>query len=106
MGMNLMPDPKIFPIVSVNDTFFTVTGVSQICLAENPDRGDADFINDRTDLIYLARGNDAVIGSGISLNTKGGSYHIGTDNRFYGDIYAINDDAQNDSILCISEGDA
>lgn len=100
-----MPDPRIFPIESVNDTFFAVTNVSQVVLAANPERGDTDLVNDSTDVIYLARGNAAVVGSGIRLNASGGSYHIGTNNLFLGDIYAISDcGEQEESNLAISEG--
>ena len=98
-----MPDPRIWPIKNANDTFFGVTGVSQVCLADNVERGDVDFTNDSDCIIYLARGNAAVIGSGIRLNPNGGSYHIGTNNLFYGDVYAIAD-TQDECNLAISEG--
>jgi len=97
-----MPDPRIWPIPSVNDTFATVGAVSTLVLADNVNRVDADFINDSSQTIYLARGNAAVIGSGERLNANGGSYHIGTDNLFLGDIYAICADGQ--ANLSISEG--
>lgn len=99
-----MPDPRIFPITSVNDTFATVTGgVSTLVLAANPNRVDCDFVNDGDQICYLARGNAAVIGSGIRLNPNGGSYRIGTNNLFYGAIYGICllDDDNN---ITISEG--
>ena len=100
-----MPDPRIWPIPAATDTFATVTNVSAVCLVANPRRVDTDFINDSKAVIYLARGNEAVIGSGERLNASGGSYHIGTNNLFLGDIYAIADvDDQADANLCISEG--
>jgi len=108
MGISLkehnMADPRIWPVPVVNDTFFAVTGVSQICLAANPDRVDCDFINDGDAVIYLGRGNVAVVGSGLRLNPNGGSYHITTANLFHGDVYAISDDPQEGTNLCISEG--
>ena len=97
-----MPDPRIFPIPSVNDTFATVGVVSTLVLARNVNRVDCDFVNDSAQVMYLSRGNAAVIGSGIRLNPNGGSYRIGTNNLFYGEIYAICDGGQ--ANLTISEG--
>ncbi len=100
-----MPDPRIFPIKSVTDSFTAVAATSTPVLIANDARGDADFINDSGDVIYLARGNDAVVGSGIRLNPKGGSYHIGTNNLFKGIINAISDnEEQETSNLSWSEG--
>ena len=100
-----MPDPRIWPIDNVNDTFAFVGIVSTLVLATNPNRADTDFTNDGDDIIYLARGNAAVIGSGIRLNPAGGSYHIGTNNLFHGEIYGISTDAEQEGTnLAISEG--
>jgi len=101
-----MPDPRIFPIVSANDISVGVPAADVIVLQTNPNRVDADFTNDSDDVIYLARGNAAVIGAGIRLNPNGGSYHIGTNNLFHGAIHAISTNAmQGESNLCISEGE-
>ena len=54
-----MPDPRIFPITNVNDTFATVGAVSTLVLAANPKRVDCDFVNDGDEICYLARGNAA-----------------------------------------------
>ena len=97
-----MPDPRIFPITNCNDTFATVGAVSTLVLAANVNRVDCDFVNDGDEACYLARGNAAVIGSGIRLNANGGSYRIGTNNLFYGEIYAICAGGQLN--LSISEG--
>ena len=97
-----MPDPRIWPVPAVTDTFATVTNASAICLAANTRRVEADFINDGDVVIYLARGAAAVVGSGQRLNANGGSYHIGQDNLYTGDIYAICAGA--DVNLAISEG--
>ena len=70
-----MPDPRIFPIERANDS---------------------------EQIIYLARGNAAVIGSGIRINAAGGSYRIGTSNLFLGAIYGICAGGQ--ANLTISEG--
>lgn len=100
-----MPDPRIWPIEKVTDTCFTVTFASQICLAANQNRADADLTNDSAYWIYLARGNAAIVGSGIPLSPRGGSYHIGTNNLFHGAIYAIADvEEQTEANLAISEG--
>ena len=99
-----MPDPRIFPVASSTDTFAAVGIVSAIVLAANEYRVDADLTNDGDDVIYLARGNEAIIGSGIRLNPNGGSYHIGTNNLFLGDIYGISAIDQGTTNLAISEG--
>ena len=97
-----MPDPRIWPIPVVNDTFATVTNISGVALAGTPDRVDTDFINTSAYWIYLGRGNEAVFGSGEALAPRGGSYHIGVDNLFLGDITAITDGDEVN--LSISEG--
>ena len=96
-----MPDPRIWPIPSVNDTYVEVGLASTLVLGANPNRVDCDLTNDSANIIYLARGNAAVIGSGLPLMPKGGTYHIGVDNLFLGAIYGISDDEVN---LAISEG--
>jgi len=97
-----MPDPRIFPITNSNDTFATVDVVSTLILAANSNRVDCEIVNDGEEVCYLARGNPAVMGSGIRLNAMGGSYRIGTNNLWYGEIYAIC--AGGDLNLTISEG--
>ena len=99
-----MPDPRIYPINSANDTFAAVGIASAIALAANTNRVDTDLTNTSDNWIYLGRGNEAVVGSGIALSPNGGSYHIGTNNLFLGDIYAISDADQGESNLAISEG--
>ena len=84
-----MPDPRIWPIVDSNISFELVPGTSILVLAENRYRADADFTNDSNYWMYLARGEDAVVGSGYPLAPKGGSYHIGLFNLYTGNIYAI-----------------
>ncbi|KKK79512.1 hypothetical protein LCGC14_2832770 [marine sediment metagenome] len=86
-----MPDPRIFPIPNVTDTFVAVAATTTQVLAANDNRLGAEFVNDSPDVIYLARGNDAVVGSGIRLNPNGGSYGMETSNLFLGIINAISD---------------
>ena len=100
-----MPDPRIWPIENVTDTFVFVGVASTLVLAVNQNRADTDFTNDGDAIIYLARGNAAVVGSGIRLNPNGGTYHIGTNNLFHGAIYGIStDEMQEGTNLAISEG--
>lgn len=100
-----MPDPRIWPIPSATDSFTAVGPVSTQVLAANPNRVDAEFINDSASIIYLARGNDAVVGSGIRLNANGGSYGISTTNLFLGVINAIADIGEQETVnLAWSEG--
>jgi len=98
-----MPDPRIWPIVSSEISGVQVGGISLLILAANTKRADADFTNDSTCVIYLARGQDAVVGQGIRLNPNGGSYHIGTNNLWEGDVYAIGE-AQEKCNIAIIEG--
>ena len=97
-----MPDPRIWPVPSANDTFATVGVASAVVLAANPNRVDCDFINTSANWISLGRGNVAVLYSGESLAPRGGSYHIGVENLFLGAIFAIASGV--DSNLSISEG--
>ena len=100
-----MPDPRIWPIDSSEEIGVAVFGVSTQVLDANPARADADFTNDGKEVIYLARGNDAVVGTGIRLNPNGGSYHIGTNNLFLGIVNAISvNDEQDSTNLAVSEG--
>ena len=41
-----MPDPRIWPIPSVTDTFATVAAVSTLALAANINRVDTEIVND------------------------------------------------------------
>ena len=100
-----MPDPRIWPVEEVDDTFATVQGVSVEVRPANANRVECDFTNDSDSVIYLARGNAAVIGSGQRLNPNGGTYHIGIVNLWNGQINAISTFVdQEDANLCISEG--
>ncbi len=100
-----MPDPRIWPVPSATDTFVLVAGVTTLVLAADPNRLDVELVNDGAEVIYLARGNDAVVGSGIRLNPKGGSYHIGTENLFLGVVNGISvNDEQDTTNLTVSDG--
>ena len=97
-----MPEPLSWPIESVADTEVAVETGTTVVLAANPARADAVFVNNSNQPIYLARGNDAVLNTGIRLNANGGIYEINRDNIFLGAINAI---AQGGSkSLTVSEG--
>ena len=97
--------PIEWPVPSATDTFATIYGVSTLALAANPRRQDTEFVNDSTLWIYLARGNAAVVGSGIPLSPRGGSYTIGAHNLFLGNVYAIHTGGEQvEANLAISEG--
>ena len=99
-----MPIPLQWHISSVEDTFATVAGgVSTLIRAANPGRCNLVIVNDCDATVYLARGNAAVIGSGIRLNANGGSYEINELNMFFGDIYGIAT-GQDDCNVTVSEG--
>ena len=96
-----MPDPRIFPIVKITDTFATVGIVSTLVRAANNRRVWCQFTNCGDEVVYLAEGNPAVMGSGDPLYPSGVG-RIGTANMFYGEVYAICESGQLN--LAISEG--
>jgi len=99
-----MPNPTIFPINAAHTTFATVGAVSTLVLAENLRRLDCEIVNDSdpSEAVYMARGNAAVMNQGIPLTARGSSYRIGTENMWYGEVYAISEGGQVN--LTISEG--
>ena len=96
-----MPDPRIWPIPSANDVNIAVGLASGVILAANPNRVDCDITNYGAYVVWLARGNDAVVGVGLPLMPRGGSYHIGVNNLFLGIVNAI---AEDETFVAISEG--
>ena len=96
-----MPDPRIFPIVTIEDTFATVGAVSTLVRAENLRRVWCQFTNTGDEVCYTAEGNPAVMGSGDPIYPSGVG-RIQTDNMFYGEVYAICASGQLN--LAISEG--
>ncbi len=96
------PNPLTWHIDTVTDTFATVGVASAEALAENQRRVNAIFVNDSDETIYLARGNAAVVGSGIRLNANGGWFEIDENNMFKGAVNAIATGA--DANLTVSEG--
>jgi len=96
-----MPDPRIFPIVSAENDYVTVTAVSTVVRPANHHRADLELVNDGDNVIYLSRGDEAVIGEGMRINPNGGSYRIGTNNMYYGAINGISEGLTN---MSFSEG--
>ncbi len=98
-----MPDPRIHPIDSETPTAVVAPAASAIVLADNPHRVGVDIVNfsDPSEPVSLGFGVDAVLGTGKTLTAYGGSYHMGTDNLYLGDIYAIS--ASGNANLSISE---
>jgi len=99
-----MPDPRIFPIEDSRIDSQPVDNVSGVILNANQSRCDCDLTNVGTEFAFLARGEAAVLLSGIPLTPNGGTYHIGTNNMWYGTIEAIC--VNGNAIIAISEGDA
>ncbi len=89
-----MPDPRIWPIAKSAISGVDVGAVSILVMAANPNRADADFTNDCDCVMYLARGEAAVANQGIRINPNGGTYHIGTNNMWEGEVYAITVESQ------------
>ena len=96
-----MPDPRIFPIETMEDTFATVGAVSTLVRDANRRRVFCQFVNCGDEVCYLSEGNAAVMGSGDAIYPSGIA-RIETDNMFYGEIYAICETG--DLNLAISEG--
>ena len=98
-----MPDPRIHPIDSETPSAIVAPAASGIVLAANAHRVGADIVNysNPSEAISLGFGVDAVLGAGKTLTAIGGSYHMGTDNLYHGDIYAIS--ASGTAALSISE---
>jgi len=96
-----MPDPRIFPIPDVNNNYVTVLLVSTEILPANTHRVDLELVNDSDQIIYISRGEAAVIGNGIRLNANGGSYTMDTQNLYLGAFYGI---AEGFANITYSEG--
>ncbi len=96
-----MTNPRLWPVGSSVETSPSVGPGSVLVLAANASRADADIVNNGATVVYLARGSAAVLNNGPRLNPRGGSYHIGTNNLFLGDVYGISSDECN---LSVSEG--
>ena len=84
-------DPTKFPVRNSIESAAVAQNPSIVVLADNSERMEAELVNisNPTEIIYLARGQAAVMGAGIALTATGSSYRIGTDNLFTGDIYGI-----------------
>lgn len=80
------------------NTFATVGVTSVLALAANDARLSSTFTNDSNKTIYLSKGQAAVVGSGIRLNSSGGALII---DDYAGDIYAISTEASKN--LCVNE---
>ena len=99
-----MPDPRIFPIERANDGHAGVTDVSIIIVPANEHRADLKIVNDLDVVVYLARGNVAVVGDGMRLNANGGAFNMDTQDLFLGYITAICNPNEDGSVT-ISEGE-
>ncbi len=86
-----MVDPLIWPWETENAPATVVGAASTLVLAANPNRTGLDLVNlsDPAEAISLRFGGAAVAGQGKVLTVYGSTYHMGTDNLFLGEIYAI-----------------
>jgi len=86
-----MPDPRIYPVVVENTGAVSVTNVSTLVLAANGRRTGLDLTNltDPSEAISLAFGQAAVNGEGKIMTAFGSTFHMGTNNLWTGEIYAI-----------------
>jgi len=75
---------------------------STIVLEENRRRHSCLFINDSDTIIYITKGNPAVLNQGIRLNPNGGSYEdlmCGWDGSIYKGQYSAICSAANKTLL-------
>lgn len=63
-------------VSSVTNTFASIGVADTAVLAANAARKWAAFVNDSANVIYLAFGTAAIVGSGIRLNANGGSFEM------------------------------
>lgn len=98
-----MPDPRIFPITTVNDTSAHVTDVSAVILPWNDRRRDLEIVNDSDVVVYIARSGPAIVGQGMRLNPNGGSYSMDMQNMYWDAFYAVCALGEDGSVT-ISEG--
>ena len=87
------------------DTGFDVGVDSSEILSANPNRKYASFVNVGTEWVYLAKGHDAVVGSGIPLGPLVGTYEITRVNMYKGAIHAIHAGAAGTVRVAIEEGE-
>lgn len=83
------------------ETPVAVTNVSQLVLAENPQRKYCILINDSNQNIYLRFGSHAALNEGIAVYAAGFAYEITKDNLWVGDIFAIHGGAGTKNLLII-----
>ena len=79
-----------------------VTTSSTLVLPSNKFRTSATFVNDSDETIYIRKGQNAALNTGIRLNAAGGAYSITLVDLWKGDIHAIHDGVGS-KVLCIEE---
>lgn len=84
-----MGHPLTWRVGTYTNTYATVGAATTEIVATNPNRMHLVLVNDSTQVMYLAFGADAVIGSGVRLNASGGSYEMTPENLFTAEIDAI-----------------
>ena len=80
-----------------------VTIASTLVMASKASRRYASFVNNSDAMIWLSKGEAAVVDEGIPLNATGGSYEITEINLYTGPVYAIHRAAGNKR-LATTEG--
>ena len=90
-------------IATVTNSSAEVGSENVLVLAENSDRVYLRITNNSPDKIYLALGEDAVYGSGISLIPQGDSFVLPQgESMWKGSVYAISNGKT--KTICICEG--
>lgn len=96
------PDQDLDLMEKAADHSVDVTTSTAIVLPLNKMRTSATLTNDSDAVIYIRRGQDAALNTGIRLNPTGGAYEITLFNMFKGAISAIHGGTGNKR-LCIDE---
>lgn len=82
---------------TATNTFATIGVSSGTVMAANANRVSLTLVNDSANIIYVAKGSTAVVGSGVRLNASGGSLII---DDYTGIVTAIATGASSNLTVC------
>lgn len=88
---------RLYRSSTATNTFATVETTSAVAVVANGSRISLTLVNDSSNTIYVSKGAEAVVGSGIRLNSSGGALII---DDYTGDIYAISTGASSNLTVC------
>lgn len=101
-SLQILTQAELRKVSTATPTAVTVGNTTTSVLSANSFRVFATFINDSTEVIYLALGSTAVMNEGIRLNASGGAYLIDATNLYTGAVSAIC--SSGSKVLTVTEG--